>query len=129
MGRHANFESTISVGTRFMFRVALDRLSHSASHHRVYASAATTAPLLPRWTRVCLTRPFHASSKFNKKKSSSGKMPPKKGPVESKVLLGRPSNNLKMGVVGLPNGGSWGLAGCVNEYSVNEYTRLPMHDV
>lgn len=34
------------------------------------------------------------------------KMPPKKAEVPApKPLLGRPSNNLKMGVVGLPNVG------------------------
>lgn len=33
-------------------------------------------------------------------------MPPKKSKTdEPRVLLGRPSNNLKMGVVGLPNVG------------------------
>eukprot|EP00744_Colponema_vietnamica_P001653 GILI01002718.1.p1 GENE.GILI01002718.1~~GILI01002718.1.p1 ORF type:complete len:392 (+),score=142.28 GILI01002718.1:48-1223(+) len=32
-------------------------------------------------------------------------MPPKKPVVEQKILLGRPSNNVKMGIVGLPNVG------------------------
>jgi obg-like ATPase 1 len=32
-------------------------------------------------------------------------MPPKKNAVEVKAMLGRPSNNLKIGVVGLPNVG------------------------
>ncbi|KAF9286143.1 hypothetical protein BGZ68_003177 [Mortierella alpina] len=32
-------------------------------------------------------------------------MPPKKAATEEKILLGRPSNNLKIGVVGLPNVG------------------------
>ncbi|KAF9371614.1 hypothetical protein BGX21_005067, partial [Mortierella sp. AD011] len=32
-------------------------------------------------------------------------MPPKKAVAEEKILLGRPSNNLKIGVVGLPNVG------------------------
>ncbi|KAI0782322.1 P-loop containing nucleoside triphosphate hydrolase protein [Abortiporus biennis] len=34
-----------------------------------------------------------------------GKMPPKKAVQEKKTLLGRPSNNLKIGIVGLPNVG------------------------
>lgn len=38
-------------------------------------------------------------------KKLSTKMPPKKAVAESRILLGRPSNNLKMGVVGLPNVG------------------------
>lgn len=32
-------------------------------------------------------------------------MPPKKVESEKKVLWGRPTNNLKMGIVGLPNVG------------------------
>lgn len=32
-------------------------------------------------------------------------MPPKKAVKEEKAMLGRPSNNLKIGVVGLPNVG------------------------
>lgn len=32
-------------------------------------------------------------------------MPPKKAAKEEKAMLGRPSNNLKIGVVGLPNVG------------------------
>ena len=32
-------------------------------------------------------------------------MPPKKAAVEEKVLLGRPGNNLKSGIVGLANVG------------------------
>lgn len=32
-------------------------------------------------------------------------MPPKKGEEEPKILLGRPGNNLQMGIVGLPNVG------------------------
>lgn len=34
----------------------------------------------------------------------TSKMPPKEAPKE-KVLLGRPSNNLKIGIVGMPNVG------------------------
>ena len=33
------------------------------------------------------------------------RMPPKKVIKEEKILLGRPGNNLKIGVVGLPNVG------------------------
>lgn len=45
------------------------------------------------------------SIRFYAKKSSSFKMAPKKPQVVEKPLLGRPSNNLKMGIVGLPNVG------------------------
>jgi ribosome biogenesis GTPase A len=36
-------------------------------------------------------------------------MPPKKTVVEKKALLGRPSNNLKIGIVGMPNVGKSSL--------------------
>jgi len=36
-------------------------------------------------------------------------MPPKKGAVEKKVMLGRPGNNVKIGLVGLPNVGKSSL--------------------
>jgi hypothetical protein len=48
---------------------------------------------------ILLTRPFSASHSLQAKKK---KMPPKKAPAaEKKVLLGRPSNNLKIGIVGM----------------------------
>lgn len=45
-------------------------------------------------------RPLHSSKSLLR-----GKMPPKKAQEDKKVLLGRPSNNLKIGIVGLPNVG------------------------
>lgn len=47
-----------------------------------------------------ILRTFSYISKLFKKN-----MPPKKVVKEEKILLGRPSNNLKIGVVGLPNVG------------------------
>lgn len=48
---------------------------------------------------LLFTRPFSASHSLQAKKK---KMPPKKAPAtEKKVLLGRPSNNLKIGIVGM----------------------------
>jgi hypothetical protein len=48
-----------------------------------------------RWSSA-LTRNFHSSPPSLKKK-----MPPKKAAApEKKILLGRPSNNLKIGIVG-----------------------------
>ena len=48
-----------------------------------------------RWP-LALARNFHSSSPLFKKK-----MPPKKAAApEKRVLLGRPSNNLKIGIVG-----------------------------
>ncbi|RUS33760.1 hypothetical protein BC938DRAFT_484070, partial [Jimgerdemannia flammicorona] len=54
----------------------------------------TTPPSLPSFIR-------HFSLCFQPR----ARMPPKKVVKEEKILLGRPSNNLKIGVVGLPNVG------------------------
>ena len=43
------------------------------------------------------------------------KMPPKKPAVQEKILLGRPSNNLKIGVVGLPNVGKSSFFNCITQ--------------
>ncbi|KAF9436052.1 hypothetical protein BGZ76_004931 [Entomortierella beljakovae] len=45
-------------------------------------------------------------------------MPPKKAVVEEKILLGRPSNNLKIGVVGLPNVGKSTFFNAITNSSV-----------
>ena len=60
---------------------------------------------LPRSFLRCRVHTFHSIAlAFAKKKAD--KMPPKKKDVgENKTLLGRPGNNLKIGVVGLPNVG------------------------
>jgi hypothetical protein len=69
--------------------------------------------MIDRWRQFCLhrllrpsttsclvfLRPFSASHTLQAKKK---KMPPKKAAAaEKKVLLGRPSNNLKIGIVGM----------------------------
>jgi 50S ribosome-binding GTPase len=55
--------------------------------HRANIFASVLQPLLP----------FSTSSPH----SAKNRMPPKKQSVEKKTLLGRPSNNLKIGIVGL----------------------------
>lgn len=58
--------------------------------------------VLTRWATSPLSyhirRPFSLS--FVALASRKKRMPPKKAPQEKKVLLGRPSNNLKIGIVG-----------------------------
>lgn len=58
--------------------------------------------------RNCIINTFINQKSFAtqvSRKVARVKMPPKKAASEQKLLLGRPSNNLKMGVVGLPNVG------------------------
>lgn len=60
-----------------------------------------------------LVRPFHVSSVWSaKKKKQKGQE------VEEKLLLGRPSNNLRIGVVGMPNIGKSSLFNALTSSSV-----------
>ncbi|KAJ1928105.1 Obg-like ATPase [Tieghemiomyces parasiticus] len=78
---------------------------------RIVAHLPSPSPLIPLFSPSALHRPairpfsITPSLAAKKKSTSNAKMPPKKQVKDEKVLLGRPSNNLKIGVVGLPNVG------------------------
>ncbi|GAP82880.1 putative GTP-binding protein [Rosellinia necatrix] len=52
-------------------------------------------------------------------------MPPKKGAVEEKLLLGRPGNNLKAGIVGLANVGKSTLFQAITKCSLGNPANFP----
>ncbi|ODM21806.1 putative GTP-binding protein C27E2.03c [Aspergillus cristatus] len=52
-------------------------------------------------------------------------MPPKKAPVQEKVLLGRPGNNLKSGIVGLANVGKSTLFQAITKSSLGNPANFP----
>ncbi|KAH7912315.1 P-loop containing nucleoside triphosphate hydrolase protein [Hygrophoropsis aurantiaca] len=52
-------------------------------------------------------------------------MPPKKAVVEKKVLLGRPSNNLKIGIVGLPNVGKSSFFNALSDTDLGKAANFP----
>ncbi|KDQ59200.1 hypothetical protein JAAARDRAFT_33932 [Jaapia argillacea MUCL 33604] len=53
-------------------------------------------------------------------------MPPKKAPVqEKKTLLGRPSNNLKVGIVGLPNVGKSSFFNVLSDTDLGKAANFP----
>ncbi|KIJ51542.1 hypothetical protein M422DRAFT_26948 [Sphaerobolus stellatus SS14] len=52
-------------------------------------------------------------------------MPPKKAAVEKKVLLGRPGNNLKIGIVGLPNVGKSSFFNVLSETDLGKAANFP----
>lgn len=96
-------------GTRFLFLSSSLRFHRSAAGPASsFAAAATTFPSL-RLSLVAAAAPSSPSPPFlflsrrsyssKKKKASKSKMPPKKAVVQEKVLLGRPGNNLKSGIV------------------------------
>lgn len=52
-------------------------------------------------------------------------MPPKKAAPEKKVLLGRPGNNLKIGIVGLPNVGKSSFFNTLSETDLGKAANFP----
>jgi len=53
-------------------------------------------------------------------------MPPKRAPVqEKKILLGRPSNNLKIGIVGLPNVGKSSFFNVLSKTDLGKSANFP----
>lgn len=89
-----------------------DSLPPPISHPRYYPSPATTSLLL--LPRRCIPKHLfappalfvHPSRKttvlllFTRSYAKVRKMPPKKAAKEEKIMLGRPGNNLKSGIVG-----------------------------
>ncbi|KAN0093115.1 P-loop containing nucleoside triphosphate hydrolase protein [Tylopilus felleus] len=70
-----------------------------------------------------LSRSFSASTTSQAKKK---KMPPKKALAqEKKVLLGRPSNNLKIGIVGLPNVGKSSFFNALSKTDLGKAANFP----
>lgn len=66
---------------------------------------------------------FHSSTRIDAKRN---KMPPKKGaPAVDKPKLGRPSNNLKMGIVGVPNVGKSSLFNVVSKCDLGKSANFP----
>ncbi|EFP86097.2 GTP-binding protein YchF [Puccinia graminis f. sp. tritici CRL 75-36-700-3] len=53
------------------------------------------------------------------------RMPPKKTVVEKKALLGRPSNNLKIGIVGMPNVGKSSLFNVIAKCDLGKSANFP----
>lgn len=66
-------------------------------------------------------RPFSTSLTYHVKK----RMPPKKQQVVEKPKLGRPSNNLKMGIVGLPNVGKSSLFNVIAKCDLGKSANFP----
>ncbi|KAJ7454837.1 P-loop containing nucleoside triphosphate hydrolase protein [Mycena latifolia] len=53
------------------------------------------------------------------------KMPPKKAAAEKKTLLGRPGNNLKIGIVGVPNVGKSSFFNALSETDLGKAANFP----
>ena len=78
-----------------------------------------------RFELCCAWKSLHTTTVVPKKRSSTNKMAPKKAPVAEKPRLGRPSNNLKMGIVGLPNVGKSTLFNVIAKCDLGKSANFP----
>lgn len=79
------------------------------------------APKVHPPTSLTLPRFFSTSPTPLTKK----RMPPKKQQVVEKAKLGRPSNNLKMGIVGVPNVGKSSLFNTIAKCDLGKSANFP----
>ncbi|CBQ71413.1 related to YLF2-putative glycogen phosphorylase, GTP-binding protein [Sporisorium reilianum SRZ2] len=113
--------------TATRFAVNNTRIAATAISTRTLAPLGTQAPARPAplasspWTR----RPFSTTLPHTAKSHRLNKMPPKKQAVVEKIRLGRPSNNLKMGIVGLPNVGKSSLFNVIAKCDLGKAANFP----
>ncbi|RDW76352.1 YchF/Obg family ATPase [Aspergillus mulundensis] len=86
------------------------------------SSSSASAPPLVSLSSPLLSLDFRRFASSKKKKS---KMPPKKAAVQEKVLLGRPGNNLKSGIVGLANVGKSTLFQAITKSGLGNPANFP----
>ncbi|KAI0636143.1 P-loop containing nucleoside triphosphate hydrolase protein [Trametes polyzona] len=73
---------------------------------------------------LALRSAFHTSTSLFAKKRNA--MPPKKAAAaEKKILLGRPGNNLKIGIVGLPNVGKSSFFNTLSKTDLGKAANFP----
>ncbi|PWY99149.1 GTP-binding protein YchF [Testicularia cyperi] len=90
-------------------------LQRTHTHTKLFAAAAAASTSRPFSTSRCATAKSHRLNK----------MPPKKQVVVEKIRLGRPSNNLKMGIVGLPNVGKSSLFNVIAKCDLGKSANFP----
>ncbi|ETS60332.1 hypothetical protein PaG_05530 [Moesziomyces aphidis] len=78
-----------------------------------------------RISAASTARTFCATAFPHAKSHRLNKMPPKKQAVVEKIRLGRPSNNLKMGIVGLPNVGKSSLFNVIAKCDLGKSANFP----
>jgi len=78
-------------------------------------------------THLCrtFTRPLSVSPSVTAARRSKAAMPPKKVVAEKKALLGRPSNNLQIGIVGMPNVGKSSLFNIMSRCDLGKVANFP----
>lgn len=89
------------------------------------ANTARVAVLNLIATANASRRAFSTTLPLPAKSYRVNKMPPKKQVAVEKIRLGRPSNNLKMGIVGLPNVGKSSLFNVIAKCDLGKSANFP----
>ncbi|KAJ1724691.1 hypothetical protein LPJ53_001052 [Coemansia erecta] len=120
LSRTARLCSRTAAGSRSSAQLAPSTLAKnqpiSVAHHPAITMLSKFSQQAAAEATVPSFRYFTTSIAALKK--SSKKMPPKKQATEEKLQLGRPGNNLKIGVVGLPNVGKSTFFNAITSSSV-----------
>ncbi len=97
----------------------------SSTSHRILVKQIPTSLFTPQPRPSLLF--FSAAPSFSTSSTAhkGKKMPPKKNVVVEKARLGRPSNNLKMGIVGLPNVGKSSLFNVIAKCDLGKAANFP----
>ncbi|KAI0956499.1 hypothetical protein AcV7_006886 [Taiwanofungus camphoratus] len=101
----------------------IDRLGVQLSLSRLLCCIPPSLSALTGLTVPVCARKFSVTGSLAAKKT---RMPPKKAAAaEKKVLLGRPSNNLKIGIVGLPNVGKSSFFNVLSKTDLGKAANFP----
>ncbi|KAI8929264.1 P-loop containing nucleoside triphosphate hydrolase protein [Entophlyctis helioformis] len=100
----AGTAGTAGAASSYALRLGCGLAAACGRHRQLSAISAAAARSPPRTFLRALALANHSQTRLNHHHHHQ-RMPPKKAQAVERPLLGRPSNNLKMGIVGLPNVG------------------------
>ncbi|SNX87747.1 related to YLF2 - putative glycogen phosphorylase, GTP-binding protein [Melanopsichium pennsylvanicum] len=119
---HLVLATATSIVTTLNPRFAIYTRTSASLFHCIPTSCPLSRVATP--AKVSL-RPFSTTLFTRAKSYRVNKMPPKKQVVVEKIRLGRPSNNLKMGIVGMPNVGKSSLFNVMTKCDLGKAANFP----
>ncbi len=114
-----------ATATRTYTSITTSRIAATTASAATFRFFAPTSRTAARISAASTARTFCATALAHAKSHRINKMPPKKQAVVEKIRLGRPSNNLKMGIVGLPNVGKSSLFNVIAKCDLGKSANFP----